>query len=166
MKKRFGSTIAAIVAMATLVLNFGVNANAAGSAKDQITAIENKAAAATTTDEAMKYFDENIVLYDVFPGLQYKGTAAVRAHEDDFFGNATDIKDEISDLDVVTDGKLGMARSIQHFTWKDKAGKAQEATLRVTDFYHKANGEWKIIHSHVSAPIDPKTGQGLMNLKS
>ena len=154
MTKRFGLTIAAIVAMATLVLNFGVNANAAGSAKDQITAIENKAAAATTTDEAMKYFDENIVLYDVFPGLQYKGTAAVRAHEDDFFGNATDIKDEITDLDVVTDGKLGMARSIQHFTWKDKAGKAQEATLRVTDVYHRVNGEWQIFHSHVSAPVD------------
>ena len=166
MTKRLGLTIGAIVAMVAILLNFGVNANAAGSAKDQITAIENKAAAATTTDEAMKYFDENIVLYDVFPGLQYKGTAAVRAHEDDFFGNATDIKDEITDLDVVTDGKLGMARSIQHFTWKDKAGKAQEATLRVTDVYHKVNGEWKIFHSHVSAPIDPKNGQGLMNLKS
>jgi len=166
MTKRFGLTIGAIVAMATLVLNFGVNANAAGSAKDQITEIENKAAAATTTDEAMKYFDDNIVLYDVFPGLQYKGAAAVRAHEDDFFGNATDIKDEITDLDVVTDGKLGMARSIQHFTWKDKAGKPQEATLRVTDVYHRVNGEWKIFHSHVSAPVDPKTGQGLMNLKS
>jgi len=69
-------------------------------------------------------------------------------------------------VDVVTDGKLGMARSIQHFTWKDKAGKAQEATLRVTDVYHKVNGEWKIFHSHVSAPVDPKTSQGLMNLKS
>ncbi|WP_425162420.1 nuclear transport factor 2 family protein, partial [Candidatus Binatus sp.] len=127
--KRFGLTIGAIVAMATIVLIFGVNANAAGSAKDQITAIENKAAAATTTDEAMKYFDDNIVLYDAFPGLQYKGAAAVRAHTDEFFSNATDIKDEITDLDVVTDGKLGMAHSIQHFTWKDKAGKPQEATL-------------------------------------
>ena len=60
----------------------------------------------------------------------------------------------------------GWSVSIQHFTWKDKAGKPQEATLRVTDVYHKVNGEWKIFHSHVSAPVDPKTGQGLMNLKS
>jgi ketosteroid isomerase-like protein len=164
--KRFGLAIGSIVAMATIVLNFGVNANAAGSAKDQITAIENKAAAATTTDEAMKYFDDNIVLYDFVPGLEYKGAAAVRAHTDEFFSNATDVKDEITDLDVVTDGKMGMARSIQHFTWKDKAGKAQEATLRVTDVYHKVNGEWKIFHSHVSAPVDPKIGQGQMNLKS
>ncbi len=164
--KRFGLAIGAIMAMATIVLNFGVNANAAGSAKDEITAVENKAIAATTTDQAMKYFDDNIVLYDVFPGLEFKGATAVRAHEDDFFNNATDVKGEIVELDVVTDGKLGMARSIQHFTWKDKAGKAQEATLRVTDVYHKVHGEWKIFHSHVSAPVDPKTGQGQMNLKS
>ena len=161
--KRFGLTIGAIMAMATMVLN--VNANAAG-AKDEITAIENKAMAATTTDEAMKYDDENIVLYDFVPGLEYKGAAAVRAHTDEFFSNATDVKGEFVELEVVTDGKMGMARSIQHFTWKDKAGKAQEATLRVTDVYHKVNGEWKIFHSHVSAPVDPKTGQGQMNLKS
>jgi|SRR5271165_2549590 len=164
--KRFELAIGTIVAMATMVLSFGLNANAAGSAKDEITAVENKAIAATTTDEAMKYFDENIVLYDVAPGLQYKGAAAVRAHTDDFFNNATDVKAEFVELEVVTDGKMGMARSIQHFTWKDKAGKAQEATLRVTDVYHKVKGEWKIFHSHVSAPVDLKTGQGQMNLKS
>ena len=61
------------MAMATIVLNFGVNANAAGSAKDEITAVENKAIAATTTDEAMKYFDDNIVLYDVSRGCSSKG---------------------------------------------------------------------------------------------
>jgi len=164
--RRFGLAIGAVVAIATIVLNFGVKANAAGSAKDEITAVENKTIAATTTDEAMKPFDENIVLYDVFPGLEYKGTAAVRAHTDEFFSNATDVKGDFVELEVVTDGKMGMARSIQRFTWKDKAGKAQEATLRVTDVYHKVNGEWKIFHSHVSAPVDPKTGQGQMNLKS
>ena len=68
--KRFGLAIGAIMAIATMVLNFGINANAAGSAKEEITAVENKAIAATTTDEAMKYFDENIVLYDFAPGLE------------------------------------------------------------------------------------------------
>ena len=67
---------------------------------------------------------------------------------------------------VVTDGKLGVVRSIQHFTFNDKDGKAQEATIRVTDVFHKAGGKWKVIHSHVSVPVDPKTGQGQMNLKS
>jgi ketosteroid isomerase-like protein len=115
----------------------------------------------------MKYFDEkDIVLYDFVPGLQYKGATAVRGDEDNFFSNAKDVKGEFVELVVVTDGKMGMARSIQHFTWKDKNGKAQEATVRVTDVYHKVNGEWKVFHSHVSVAVDAKTGQGQMNLKS
>ncbi len=98
--------------------------------------------------------------------MQYKGATAVRGDLDNFFSNAKDVKGEFVELVVVTDGKMGMARSIQHFTWKDKDGKPQEGTFRVTDVYHKVKGKWKVIHSHVSVPVDPKTGQGQMNLKS
>jgi ketosteroid isomerase-like protein len=57
-----------------------------------------------------------------------------------------------------------MARSIQHFTWTGKDGKPGEVTMRVTDVLQKKPAGWKIIHSHISVPVDPKTGQGLMNL--
>jgi len=164
--KRLGLAIGTIVVATILASGFVDSANAAGSAKDEITAVENKLLAATSADEVMKYFDnKDIVLYDLVPGLQYKGAAAVQADENNFFSNATDVKGEFVELVVVTDGKMGMARSIQHITWKDKAGKAQEATLRVTDVYHKVNGEWKVFHSHVSVPVDLKTSQGQMNLK-
>jgi len=164
--KRLGLALSSITIAATLALGLGNSANAAGSAKDEITAVENRLLAATTADEVMKYFDKDIVLYDIVPGLQYKGADAVHADENNFFSNATDVKAEFVDLTVVTDGKMGLARSIQHITWKDKDGKPQEATMRVTDVYHKVNGEWKVIHSHVSVPVDLKTGQGQMNLKS
>ena len=59
---------------------------------------------------------------------------------------------------MVTDGKMGMARSIQHFAWTDKTGKPQEVTVRVTDVFHKVDGHWKVIHTQIPAPMDPKTG--------
>jgi hypothetical protein len=87
--KRLGLATVAIVVGAILVLSFGASANAAVSAKDEITAVENKILAATSADEVMKYFDEkDIVLYDFVPGLQYKGATAVRGDEDNFFSNA------------------------------------------------------------------------------
>jgi ketosteroid isomerase-like protein len=49
---------------------------------------------------------------------------------------------------------------ISRFTFSDKDGKAQEATLRVNDVFHKIGGEWKVMHRHVSVPVDPKTEQG------
>lgn len=167
--KRWGLTLGAIVGMAGLLLSVSLNANAAGNAKDEaaIKAVEHKLIASTSADEAMKYYDQNDVdVYDFVPPLQYSGATAVHGDFDNFFANAKNLKGDFVELVVVTDGKLGMARSIQHFTWTDKDSKAQEATIRVTDVFHKVGGNWKIIHSHISVPVDPKTGQGQMNLKS
>jgi len=167
--KRWGFTSWAIVVAAGLLLSLSINANAAGNAKDEaaIKGVENKIIAATSTDEVMKYYDQNdIDLYDFSGPLQYQGATAVHGDLDGFFSNAKDVKGTFVEMVVVTDGKLVIVRSIQHFTFTDKDGKAQEATLRVTDVFHKTGGKWKVIHSHVSVPVDPKTGQGQMNLKS
>jgi len=167
--KRWGFTSWAIVVAAGLLLSLSINANAAGNAKDEaaIKGVENKIIAATSTDEVMKYYDQNdIDLFDFSGPLQYQGATAVHGDLDGFFNNAKDVKGNFVEMVVVTEGKLGMVRSIQHFTFTDKDGKAQEATLRVTDVFHKTGGKWKVIHSHVSVPVDPKTGQGQMNLKS
>ncbi len=165
--KRVGLMVVAIVGVAVVAFGFTSNARAAGSSKDQITAVENKIIAATSTDEAMKYFDPNeIEFYDFVPPLKYTGKEAVHGDLDNFFNNATDVKGNFVEMEVVTDGKLGIVNSLQHFTWKGKDGKPMEATLRVTDGFHKVGGQWKLFHSHISVPVDPKTGLGQMNLKS
>ena len=164
--KRVGLIVTAIVGVTVVALGFSTNARAAGSAKDQITEIENKVLAATTADEVMKYVDQNEDFYDFVPPLHYKGATAVHGDLDNFFNNAKDVNAKFVDLNVVTDGKLAIAYSLQHFTWKDKDGKAQEGTFRVTDAYHKVGGQWKMFHAHVSVPVDPKTGQAQMNLNS
>jgi ketosteroid isomerase-like protein len=165
--KRVGLLVTAIVGVAVVALGFSPSARAAASAKEQITEVENKILNATSADEAITYDDQkDIDFYDFVPPLQYKGAAAVRGDLDNFFSNAKDVKGNFVELTVVTDGKMGVAYSIQHFTWKGKDDKPIEATVRVTDVYHKVGGQWKVFHSHVSVPVDPKTGQGQMNLNS
>lgn len=139
---------------------------AAGDAKAQITELEHKLIAATSADEALKYYDPNKVsVFDFEPPLQYTGEDAVHKDFDNFFSNAKDVKGEFLQIDVVTDGRLGIVNSIQHFTWTGKDGKPMAATLRVTDSLHKVDGQWKIFHSHISVPVDPATGQAQMDLK-
>jgi ketosteroid isomerase-like protein len=164
--KTFGLAIGTIVIAGGLVLSTGFKASAAGSAKDQITEIENKMIAATSADELMKYYDErDVTVYDIAPPLQFKGTSAVHTDFADFYSSAKDLKGEFVELVVVTDGDMGMARSIQHFTWKDKEGKPTAMTIRETDVFHKVKGERKVMHSHISVPVDLKTNQGRLNLK-
>jgi ketosteroid isomerase-like protein len=165
--KKLGLISGVIVGMAGLLLSLSVNANAAAKDEKAIKDVENKIITAPNTDEVMKYYDPNDVdVYDFAGPLQYKGNTAVRGDFDAFFNNAKDLKGQFVELVVVSDGKMGMARSLQHFTWTDKDGKAMEATIRVTDVLHKVGGQWKVIHSHISVPVDPKTGLGQMNLKS
>lgn len=165
--KKVATTTWVIVAMAGLLLGSSITANAGAKDEKAIRDVENKIITATSSAEVMKYYDtSDIDLFDFVPPLQYKGADAVRGDLDNFFNNAKNAKGEFLDLVIVTDGKLGVARSFQHFTWTDKDGKAQEATLRVTDALRKVKGQWKVFHSHVSVPVDPKTGLGQMNLKS
>jgi ketosteroid isomerase-like protein len=166
--RKLGFVIGGATAAALIVLSLGVSANAAAGAKEQITDLEHKLIAATSADEAMKYYDDKDANVFDFSGppLQYDGSDAVHGDFNNFFANAKDIKGEFVQLVVVSDGKMGMARSIQHFTWTGADGKPGEATIRVTDVLHKVGGAWKIMHSHISVPVDPKTGQGQMNIKS
>jgi ketosteroid isomerase-like protein len=165
--KKLGLITGVIVGVAGLLFSLSVNANAGAKDEKAIKDIESKMIATTNTDDLMKYYDPNdVVVYDFAGPLEYKGNAAVRADFDAAFAGFIDAKGEFVELEVVTDGKLGIARSIQHFTFKDKDGKPQEATFRVTDVFHKVDGKWKAIQTHVSAPMDPKTGMTQMNLKS
>jgi ketosteroid isomerase-like protein len=153
------------ISAAILVWSFGAT-HAAGDAKAEITALEHKVIAATSADEAMTFQDEKeIVLYDYVMPLQYVGGKAVRADLEKFFSGAKNVKGNFVALRVVADGNLGVAHSIQHFTWTDKDGKPGEGTFRVTDGWQKVDGKWKLFHTHVSFPIDAVTGKAEMNLK-
>jgi ketosteroid isomerase-like protein len=165
--KKPGLITETVVAAAALLLCVNINAHASSKDEKAIKDVENKMIATTNTDDLMKYYDQNDVdVYDLSGPLQYEGNAAVRGDFDNVFANFAGAKGNFVELVVVTDGKMGMARSIQHFAWTDKAGKPQEVTVRVTDVFHKVDGQWKVIHTHISAPMDPKTGLTQTNLKS
>jgi ketosteroid isomerase-like protein len=156
-----------MVAAVALLLSLSINAHASTKDEKAIKDVEHKMIATTNTDDLMKYYDQSDVdVYDLAGPLQYQGNAAVRGDFDHVFANFAGAKGNFVELVVVTDGQLGIARSIQHFAWTDKAGKPQEVTVRVTDVFHKVNGQWKVIHTHISAPMDPKTGLTQTNLKS
>ena len=164
--KKHRLTLGAIAAAMILFCSLSFNVRAASDSKGELTDIEHKALAASTADELTAFYDPNdIITYDYISPLQYVGATAVHTDVDKFFSKTKDLKGNFVDLQVETDGRMGVAHSLQHFTWMDKNGKQQEAIFRVTNCYHKVNGEWKIFHMHTSFPIDPSTSKVEMNLK-
>jgi ketosteroid isomerase-like protein len=130
----------------------------------QIRALEDRFAAAVSAkdlDAIMKVYlaDETLFVFDVVPPRQYVGAAAYRKDWDDFLkGFDGPLKFELSDVAITVDGTIGFGHSIQRVTGKDPKGQPIDVTVRVTDAYRKINGNWLIVHEHVSVPVDFATG--------
>jgi ketosteroid isomerase-like protein len=166
--KNSALVICALALLALLAGNFTRSANAADDDKQAITDLEHKLANAPTADEAIKYYDptDEVELFDMAgPPREVKGNKAIHTHLAQGFTGIKNIKVDFVEINVVTDGKLGYATSVQRFTATGPDGKPMDITFRQSDFLHKVNGEWKIMHQHISVPVDMKTGKGDMASK-
>jgi ketosteroid isomerase-like protein len=150
------------------VMAWGIGAPAfAADSQAEITALEHKCAAATSADEAMKCYDKtnDLVVYDLMTPREFDGRDAVRADFQNGFSAFKNAKVEFINLHVVSDGKLGVAESVQHMSATDNSGKPIDMIFRVTDVWRKEKDGWKIIHSHISLPVDMASGKADMESK-
>jgi ketosteroid isomerase-like protein len=159
-----------VIAMIAGIAAWGIRANADSEKgdKQQITDLEHGLIAATNTknvDGMMSYYDgtDRLIIFDAIPPLKYSGTAAWRKNLEGFVAAYNPGILEITQLEIVNDGKIGYAHSIQRFTGTDKSGKKVEMAFRVTDCLEKENGKWKIVHEHNSMPIDYASGRAFLN---
>jgi uncharacterized protein (TIGR02246 family) len=158
------ASLAAVAIYATVsALSFCPAAQA--DAQSDIKALENRFIAAVKAkdlDAIMKVYvpDQTLFVFDVVPPRQYVGAPAYRNDWQEFLDSFNGpITAELSDLDITADDNLAYGHSIQHVAGTDKQGKKQDLTVRVTDVYKKINGNWLVIHEHVSVPVDLDTGK-------
>ena len=104
--------------------------------------------------------DDSLVVFDVTPPLQRKGAQAYRKDWEGVFSRYDGpLEADISDVNVTAGGNVAYVCSVHHVTGTMKGGKKVEYTVRVTDGFKKINGKWLIAHTHVSVPVDLKTGK-------
>jgi ketosteroid isomerase-like protein len=110
--------------------------------------------------------DESLVVFDVTPPLQRTGAQAYRKDWEEAFNRFDGpLQAEISDEDVTAGGDVAYVFSTHHVTGTTKTGKKVDYTVRVTDGFKKIDGKWLIAHTHVSFPVDMRTGQADMQAK-
>ena len=163
--KKFNILMVSIAVVAALICRWAPAARA--DDKQEISNLEHKIATTSNPDEAMKYYDSgnDVVIFDFMgPPREFAGHKAIHDHLAEFSGY-TDGKVDFLELQVISDGKLALARSVQHYTAKAPDGKSFDVTLRLTDLWRKTHGEWKLIDQHVSVPVDMTTGKADMASK-
>ena len=152
-----------MLTFALVAWGFAHRANADTTA--DITALEHKAANSSNADEALSYLSDDVVIYDTWAPLQLVGSNAIRADFEAAYQNLKNPKVDFTSLPVIPAGNLAIAYSLQHLTATDKAGKAVDYTFRQTDVWRREKSGWKIVHSHISFPVDMATGKPVLQSK-
>ncbi|MEO6468392.1 MAG: nuclear transport factor 2 family protein [Acidimicrobiia bacterium] len=116
-------------------------------------------------DTSMAPIAPSIVSYEHSAPLQYTGVDDLREEcrrgfehaSDDFMWTVPDLKVIVRDDVAVTWGLNRMANRFpdgtEGVTWS-----------RGTRVFRRIDGKWKMIHQHVSFPVDPETGAAATDL--
>ena len=164
MSRRFliqGALLSTVAASAPVEAG-AQSAHQGGDPKAEVEAIERKLMGLYSNDlprhvnEIMEFFDDTpeMLQFDVMSPREFKG-AAFRRHFNDLVTMfSANIKVDIMDMQTHADNHLAFVSSLQRNYGPDLRGKPVEFTIRVTDCFRKVNGKWKIVHQHVSFPID------------
>ena len=126
-----------------------------------------EAAQSRDLDRIMKtyYPGPGYLAYDVRPPFIFEGWDTFRAHWKNFFemfdvGPAFERADTKIHCSVDVAFSTGFTRFVGLID-----GKAFDIWARETHNYRKFEGNWQIIHDHVSVPIDLNTGIGVTDYK-
>lgn len=111
--------------------------------------------------QIMTCFSPSIVVFDLSTPRQHAGHAAYAADWAGMFAHvAGDLAVELEDRTLTTNGSdLAFGHMIVHVSGRKLDGGTIEHRARVTHVYEKAGGSWRIVHEHISVPIDMATGQ-------
>ena len=69
------------------------------------------------------------------------------------------------DLTVVVRDDIAVTYGLNRMTTRDAGGATQESWSRGTRLFARRDGEWSMIHQHVSFPFDPETGAARTDLR-
>jgi ketosteroid isomerase-like protein len=130
---------------------------------EAITGVEHKLNTVNTMKDLIQYYAPDAVVYDMYaPGI-YRGTKQIYAGFEQQFAQGQSFTGAIRDMNILTDGNFGCAATQQHFDFVMKDGTKGSITLRQLDAYKRIHGKWLLVQQHISFPMDPKTGMGLLD---
>ena len=124
-----------------------------------------KAIRAKDIDGVAAFYAHDVVSFDIEPPLRYAGVERKRRAWEAVFAAYSGAFDyEIDDSTVVAERDLAFVCSLNHIRGTLETGRVTELWLRWTACFRLVEGEWLIVHDHVSVPADLAHGRALSSL--
>lgn len=130
----------------------------------QVITDQQRAICTKDVDQIMSRYATEVIIFDVKPPFQTKGKEAVRQVWEaclPYFPDSFEI--ETRDLTITVNDALAVAHWLFRFTGTEDHP-AMQTWMRVTAVCQKSQGNWQILHEHLSVPFDPETSQAAFTL--
>lgn len=107
-----------------------------------------------------------VVAFDIVPPLAKVGRDAYRQNYEEFFAMFSGPLDvELRDLRIIAAGDVAFLHCFDRMSGTLHSGDRFDLWLRVTSGLRKIDGEWRIVHDHVSVPVNFETGAAVLDLR-
>ncbi len=113
-----------------------------------------KAVRAKDINGLMDYYAPDILLFDLAPPLEYRGTDANRQNWEDWFATFQGpVGYEIRDLSITAGDEVAFCHSLNRIIGTRTDGEEIDVWVRATVGFRKTDGKWKVTHEHASVPF-------------
>ena len=117
-------------------------------------------------DALMALYAPDVVTFDLMPPHQVPDAAHYRKNFERWFAAMPGPIDyQIHDLRTVTGGDVAFCHCLGHVTATRANGEKADYWVRVTTGFQKRNGQWLMIHDHVSMPVDMESTKAIRTLQ-
>jgi uncharacterized protein (TIGR02246 family) len=100
------------------------------------------------------------LLFDAIPPYQTVGPDNIRkAWESCLPYFPEEFTSEHRDLVIHVDGDIAFAHGLHHFVPKPADHPCGQSWMRITVCYRRVEGNWKVVHEHISIPFNPMNNQ-------
>jgi uncharacterized protein (TIGR02246 family) len=101
----------------------------------------------------MTHYAPDVVVYDVFPPLETRGTDGYRKNFERWFAKMSGpIEYEMEGMRVSLGESHAFCHYVGHIRGVWEGGQKADYRVRVTTGFQKVNGQWMVAHEHVSMP--------------
>ena len=115
-------------------------------------------------DTSMEPLAANIVSYEHSAPLQFTDIEAIREECRLGFEASDDVEWTVPDLRIEVEGDLAVAWGLNRMATHQSDGTDSVTWSRGTRVFRRFDGRWRMIHQHVSFPVDPSTGAAATGL--
>lgn len=107
----------------------------------------------------LAFYSPDIRAFDCHTLMQMQGLVEYRAHWESCLPHMRGpMTFDILQLDVEAGGDMAFCHYLVNCGCTGTDGEYHGGVLRATACFRKVDGEWVVVHDHISAPFDPETG--------